>query len=122
MKIRIRGNSIRFRLTKSEVAAFCKEGILKEETAFDNSVFTYMLKSSEDQKALQAYFENNTIRLEVPASFVEEWYTNDVVGTRHTQTLKNGKALLLLLEKDFVCMDETFEDQSDNYPNPRALK
>ena len=121
MKIRIRGNSIRFRLTKSEVAAFCKEGMLKEQTAFDNSVFIYMLKSSEDQTALKAYFENNTIRLEVPASFVKEWYTNDVVGARHIQSLNDGRTLMLLLEKDFVCMDETFEDQSDNYPNPRAL-
>ena len=121
MKIRIRGNSIRFRLTKTEVATFCQEGVIKEETAFNDSVFTYMLKSSEDQTALKAYFENNTIRLEVPALFVEEWYTNDVVGTKHIQSLNDGKTLMLLLEKDFVCMDETFEDQSDNYPNPRAL-
>lgn len=24
----------------------------------------------------------------------------------------------LLIEKDFVCIDNTTEDQSDNYPNP----
>jgi hypothetical protein len=32
--------------------------------------------------------------------------------------MENGKELFLLLEKDFVCLDETIEDQSDNYPNP----
>jgi hypothetical protein len=26
----------------------------------------------------------------------------------------------LLVEKDFVCLDNTIEDQSDNYPNPLA--
>jgi hypothetical protein len=25
-----------------------------------------------------------------------------------------------LLEKDFACLDNTLEDQSDNYPNPKA--
>jgi len=29
-----------------------------------------------------------------------------------------GVQLHLLLEKDFVCLDNTAEDQSDNYPNP----
>jgi hypothetical protein len=24
------------------------------------------------------------------------------------------------LEKDFTCLDETGEDQSDNYPNPKT--
>jgi hypothetical protein len=27
-------------------------------------------------------------------------------------------SLYLLVEKDFVCLDETSEDQSDNYENP----
>jgi hypothetical protein len=25
------------------------------------------------------------------------------------------------LEKDFVCLDDTDEDQSDNYENPKAI-
>lgn len=41
------------------------------------------------------------------------------VGFYHTQTLDDGQKLNLTLEKDFVCLDERSEDQSDNYPNPR---
>ena len=41
-------------------------------------------------------------------------------GFQHKQALSNGKELFLLVEKDFVCLDNTFEDQSDNYPNPNA--
>jgi hypothetical protein len=33
----------------------------------------------------------------------------------------NDKYLFLLVEKDFVCLDNTVEDQSDNYPNPNAV-
>jgi hypothetical protein len=32
-----------------------------------------------------------------------------------------AQELFLLIEKDFVCLDNTFEDQSDNYPNPNAV-
>jgi len=28
------------------------------------------------------------------------------------------ETLYLLLEKDFVCLDETHEDQADNFENP----
>jgi hypothetical protein len=28
----------------------------------------------------------------------------------------------ILVEKDFVCIDNTLEDQSDNYPNLFAVK
>ena len=28
---------------------------------------------------------------------------------------------LLLIEKDFVCLDHTLEDQSDNYANPNKV-
>jgi hypothetical protein len=31
-------------------------------------------------------------------------------------------ALQLLVEKDFTCLDNVDEDQSDNYPNPLALQ
>ena len=30
--------------------------------------------------------------------------------------------LHLLVEKDFTCLDNVGEDQSDNYPNPLAKK
>tara|TARA_R110000744_G_scaffold106313_4_gene202629 strand:- start:1192 stop:1383 length:192 start_codon:yes stop_codon:yes gene_type:complete len=46
------------------------------------------------------------------------WANSDRVGLQHTNLMENGKELFLLVEKDFVCLDETIEDQSDNYPNP----
>jgi hypothetical protein len=34
---------------------------------------------------------------------------------------KNGP-VQLLVEKDFTCLDNVEEDQSDNYPNPLAAQ
>lgn len=121
MKIRIRGNSVRYRLTRTEVDTFCKNGVYSEQTQFDTHTFTYMLRAKEGATALQASFEAGTITLYLPAEECKVWADSPKVGYENTVQLKNGNELYLLVEKDFVCMDETVEDQSDNYPNPKAL-
>lgn len=120
MKIRIRGNSVRFRLTKTEVDKFSSEGYVEEHTAFNENIFSYALSASTEDEALNATFTGNKITFNVPAAFAKDWAGNDIVGTKNIQILEDGTELFLLLEKDFVCLDETFEDQSDNYPNPKA--
>jgi hypothetical protein len=120
MKIRIKGNSIRIRLTRSEVERFGKEAYIEDCTQFGTSQFCYALKKSGEQQALTASFENNRITMEMPAAWAEEWIDTERVGYESNMPLDNGGQLYLLLEKDFVCLDNTTEDQSDNYPNPLA--
>ena len=119
MKIRIRGNSIRFRLTRSEVQELCKKGSIEEKTEFNESPFSYCVRASNDFEDLHATFLEGTITLIIPNTLLLDWDTNDQVGFYHVQILDNGQELMLTLEKDFVCMDQTIEDQSDNYPNPK---
>lgn len=119
MKIRIKGNSVRFRLTKTEVQSLCERGIAREKTAFNESNFVYAVKVSDQYDNLHASFLNLGIILFLPKEIINDWYLNDQVGFYHTQTLEEGQKLELILEKDFVCMDESTEDQSDNYPNPK---
>jgi len=121
MKLRIKGNSLRIRLTKTEVDNFGKNGLLEEQTRFGNEVFTYALQSRAADGGLAASMEKNKITMWVPEKIKEEWVNTDVVGFQNKMDIGNGEQLFLLLEKDFVCIDNTFEDQSDNYPNPNAL-
>lgn len=83
-------------------------------------MFSYSVKSDQSVDRLSADFTDNGITLLVPANDVSDWAVNDKVGFEHTLRLENGKELLLLLEKDFACLDNTTEDQTDNYPNPKA--
>lgn len=122
MKIRIKGNSIRYRLTKTEVETFCRKGHYEEKTEFKDHCFTYKLRSRKDIFNMIADFKSDTITMYLPENDKDRWATSDLVGFRHGLTLGNGKELLLVLEKDFVCLDETIEDQSDNYPNPLLEK
>ena len=118
MKIRIKGNSVRIRLSKSEVARFEKEGYVEEKTEFLNSTLVYSVKSSTDE-TLSAGFDNGNIILYVPANMLQQWASTDLVGLDYNMPLPGGKHLYLLIEKDFKCIDvaET-EDQSDMYENP----
>ncbi|WP_268225733.1 DUF7009 family protein [Sinomicrobium oceani] len=120
MKIRIKGNSIRYRLTKTEVETFSKTGTYKETADFGHSVFSYVLKAKKGIDGLEASFKENTITLYLTDKARSEWAASDRIGFSSTIDLPNGKQLLLLLEKDFACLDNTTEDQTDNYPNPKS--
>lgn len=116
MKIRIKGNSLRYRLTKTDVERFSNEGYLEEETAFGTGKLIYALQRY-DANRLSASFGNNKITLFMPEEMAGDWAITDRVGFEEA----NGP-LYLLIEKDFKCLDNVAEDQSDNYPNPLLSK
>lgn len=120
MKIRIQGNSIRYRLARSEVSSLKTNGNLKEHTAFNGKIFTYRVMTKENLSALEAEFKEDTITLFLPKIESQKWADSNRVGFENDMILDDGQILHLLLEKDFVCLDERTEDQSDNYPNPAA--
>lgn len=120
MKIRIKGNSIRYRLSKSEVKQLCEKKVLEETTQFLNNTFKYAIVPMNTDE-LFADFKDNTITLYFPEKETETWYTSDLITYKNEVPLQHGEKLSLLLEKDFVCLDHTDEDQSDNYPNPSKV-
>ena len=121
MKIRIKGNSVRFRLTKTEVERFCKEGIYEETTLFASNTLIYTLKGKTGIKELEADFLENRIIIYMPEEELLTWANSDKVGYSNSVDWNDTSSLSLLVEKDFTCLDNTVEDQSDNYPNPKLL-
>ncbi|MES2689918.1 MAG: hypothetical protein V4658_05910 [Bacteroidota bacterium] len=121
MKLRIKGNSIRIRLTKTEVDRFEKDHYLKESTEFVTGKLTYVLAKDPAMTELGAKIEGTKITVQVPPAVADRWTSTDEVGFQNNFTIGADKQLFLLVEKDFVCLDNTLEDQSDNYPNPNAV-
>lgn len=116
MKIRIKGNSLRYRLTKSDMYRLTQDGYLEDKTDFGKREFIYAIqKTTEDN--LSAFFNDNVICLQVPTKMINELANTDRAGFED----KTG-SLHLMVEKDFTCLDNVSEDQSDNYPNPLAEK
>jgi len=116
MKIRIKGNSLRYRLTKSDIYRLAQEGYLEDKTNFGRRELIYVIQKTNN-KELSAFFDDNVICLQVPGAMIEELNNTDKIGFEG----KQGD-LFLLVEKDFTCLENVDEDQSDNYPNPLADK
>lgn len=114
MKIRIKGNSLRYRLTKSDIANLANHGYLNEQIDFAGQSLIYSLKSTLDSK-LSAEYKSSAITLFMPKEMIKELVETNKVGFSET-----SGTIYLLIEKDFTCMDNVVEDQSDNYPNPLA--
>ena len=119
MKIRIKGDSVRFRLTQTEVKSLSENRKIYDSTNFGSIKFNYGVVLNSDIEQLHISYEKNAIVLEMPKKTGEEWFSNDIITYDHTLKTSSGNDLYLLLEKDFTCLDNTIEDQSDNYPNPK---
>lgn len=119
MKIRIKGNSIRYRLSKSEVATLCTSGSISETTSFGTREFIYSIMSVADASDMTADFIDDQIVVSVPLDWITDWDTNAKIGFDAKQPLPDSNTLSILIEKDFTCLEERGEDETDLYPNPK---
>ena len=90
MKIRIKGNSLRLRLTKTEVANFKTHGFISDETHVLDGVFSYKLSRNEDVEALQARWTGAGFEVLVPVNQANQWTDSDEIGFQQIQILPDG--------------------------------
>jgi hypothetical protein len=125
MKLRIRGNSLRLRLSKSEVEKFSENGRVSDEICFGGDQSEKMIYSLEKglNKKINAVFQNGKITIFVPENVATKWTAPDEVGFESDQNLDDQISLRILVEKDFVCLSpRESEDESDNYSHPNQEK
>lgn len=124
MKLRILGNSIRFRLGRSEVESFGRSGSIEERVRFggsDENDLRYKLEII-DGPEFTGSFADSVITVGVPRSIVKDWVGSEEVSISGSQKLDDESLLKFLIEKDFVCLSaHNDEDQSDRYPHPKGL-
>jgi hypothetical protein len=120
MKVRISGNSIRFRLRQSEVKRFQQTGEIKEVTAFGGAAadrLTFVLKEGVAAE-FQVKYEANTVTVEAPQSVCTEWTQTELVGFEELIDTGKGETIKILVEKDFKCLDGSDTENEDAFPNP----
>lgn len=123
MKLRLRGNSIRLRLTQPEVAALGAGRVVEERTEFPGGPLVVRLSASDSAVAPHASLADNRIEVLVPARMVQDWASSERIGIEHTQPLPHGESLTLLIEKDFACLSPgARESQAEAFPNPGVCR
>jgi hypothetical protein len=122
LKLRVLDNSIRLRLTQSEVQKISTDGLVRGRVRFAGShTFDYVLESSPATVAPEAHISNNVLTVRVPTMDITQWADSEKVSIDSEQVLDDGERLRILVEKDFHCLSpREGEDESDMYPHPQA--
>lgn len=116
MKLRIKGDSLRYRLTQTDLKNFSETGSIEEAVHFGSRVLIYRLTST-DKERLFVTFLDDVITLYFPWHWIREWVGTERVGYDNRAD-PLGKNIYLLVEKDFTCLENVAEDQRDQFPNP----
>ena len=121
MKLRIRGNSVRLRLTRPEVEQLLTTGAVEERTCFaDGGALGYRVMADAAVSEPGVAFRDGVVTVRLPPAAVERWGRATVVGLEHATPLRNGGELRLLVEKDFACLNPARgESEEGAFPNPR---
>lgn len=113
MKLRIKGNTIRLRLTRTEVAEIGAGREVREVTEFSpTSEFVYRLQSASIE-AVAANFNDNCLKINLPQAIAKAWASSNDVGIEATQQQLN-----IIIEKDFACLSPRGEEDSDTFEHP----
>ncbi|WP_146648730.1 DUF7009 family protein [Labilithrix luteola] len=127
MKLRLRDDSVRLRLTRSEVQAVAERRPVRGVVRFGSGRFSYVLESTNAVERISATFASGsneaTITVRVPHALAKTWAEGDEVGMEGSVSIGPGQGeLAILVEKDFACLTQRGEDESDMYPHPAAAK
>src|SRR3954466_9591000 len=115
MKLRIKGNTLRLRLLRSEIDRLEHLGVVSDEIRFGvdtGQALKYSIAASDGVDVVTAQFSDNQILILIPESDAIDWTTTDRVGIEATQDVGGNTALSILIEKDFECL--TRPDDPDN--------
>ncbi len=107
MKLRIRGDSLRVRVTQDELAALGRGEAVVDAIHFGTDLAAALrceVQVSPAAQVLDATLDDRTIRVAVPASAIERLVSTDEVGVSGQRPLGDGRILAVLLEKDFRCL------------------
>lgn len=120
MKLRIHGDSLRLRLSRSEVARLRQNAQVEDSIDFGNRKLIYILHVVTTAPRISAVYDNDCIRIEAPRAAVEQFADTDQVSLEAEQPLASGRSLQILVEKDFKCIHKAEGEDADAYPNPLA--
>jgi hypothetical protein len=121
MKLRIKGNSIRLRVSRSDLAALAENGSIESAIYFADSpaaMWSYGIVQHRAVAGSSVYFDSNRVTVSVGSKEVNKWANSEDVGIYFSQNIGSQGTLDVLLEKDFACLDRSDEENSDTFPNP----
>lgn len=123
MKLRIKGDSLRLRVSRSEVARLHSGACLEETIHFSpdpDSRLTYSLQQEPSVSSPSIRYTENKVAILIPPSQAMRWCATDQIGISENISLGELGTLALLVEKDFACLDRSEKENEDTFENPHS--
>jgi len=123
MKLRIKGNSLRLRVSRSEVERLLRRERLEDTIQFApqaDAKLTYALEQASSVSLPTVRYTEGKVTVVIPADLAENWCTTEMVGIAESVNLGAFGSLDLVIEKDFACLDRSEEENQDTFANPHA--
>jgi hypothetical protein len=123
MKLRIKGNSLRLRVSRSELTRFQAGGRIEETihfTAAPEATLTYALESALKPSPVTVRYGSREVTVILSKDRARVWGAQNEVGVYTTLDMGPAGSLEVVVEKDFACLDRSDEDNSDTFANPLA--
>jgi hypothetical protein len=121
MKLRIKGNSIRFRVSRSEVECLLQTGRIEETIHFGqdkDAKLTYALEHALSLHEISLRYQAGEVTIVLSSQALQRWAdAQEQVGVYGRAEVSEGE-LIMLVEKDFACLDGTEAENEDTFPNP----
>ena len=120
MKLRISGNSIRLRLSQSDVNLLVENGEIIGKLNFPSPspALEYQLSILKSSDITHVLFEGQKMIFEIPQLEINNWVNSNQEGIYKTIEIKNNQELILQIEKDYKCLHKENETV-DTFPNPK---
>jgi len=121
MKLRIKGNSLRLRVSPSEMEQLLQSGRVEETIYFgadEDARLTYALEHSTQAEAMTVRYRPREVTVLISSREVRSWAEGNGVGMYGATGSAQGP-LELAIEKDFACLDKAAAENADTFPNPK---
>lgn len=121
MKLRITGNSIRLRVSPSEVERLLKNSRIEETIHFgieEDAKLTYALEHAGHVLDMTLRRRPQEVAIVVSTKDARDWAGGEQEGL-YGETGVGDTRLELAVEKDFACLDKTEGENIDTYPHPK---
>ena len=120
MKLRITGNSLRLRISPSEMTRLLEAGRIEEAVYFgagEDASFTYALEHGPQTSATTVKYTPRELTVMVASQEAQRWADGQDVGL-YGETSTSRGPLQIAVEKDFACLDKDDAANADTFPNP----
>jgi hypothetical protein len=118
MKLRLRGNSIRLRLTQTEVGILAAGAQVTDSTGLGPDRFLEFGVRPSTNERIEISATAHGFYVLVPQKTLSHWAAGDDEGFEADVRISDSETTRVTVQKDYACLKPRGEEDHDSFANP----